>query len=651
MKILNKNTPPTQYFHFPLIWGGLRESFWFTLVELIVVISILAILWTIAFLSFNNYSSSARDSQRISDTTNLKKWLDIYQAQSGFYPMPEWSISTWVILSTEVTYMWTIQDQVSNIAKISKTPKDPSTNNPYIYWITYDKKQYQIALALENSNVAFNNQQNLITQTTYAANEQARVIWNYLWSLKFKSWATNTYIANVPSLIYNFSWSVSDLITNQSQVYFVINKNTNLPYKVKADSIINNKSANQLIQELTNSWASTLTGVNITSILSLTDSTAQKIAINNLFTGSNLTSFNLNWLDPTNSTNITTIQSQIQSQVLGTVASTPTTPPTPTYTCSGTLVIANANITNNTNLTQDTAYQTTNSANNCYYTCKTGYSWTNCEIYTDPNAITSTICTNAWWDRIDSANDMLIWSTSWSGFCISPTIDFSDTADWLGGISFNGWWYNSASATYNWWDGTNNLSTTIRDTWEPSTWQYWQTKSLTSPSGYTCASIWSATLGFTNSSDVDNVVWQDTLENRMRYLKKYKNTQLKIKHDTVNWVNFWASLPVNNHVIPAMFLSDCLDWNKDLGTDMTYKHSDNTTQTITYATWYNMDVTANTDTANLSDITYQNREKYLQAWTQESGSHLPSAMPLSQVVVLELDYENMRKPVILELVL
>ena len=39
----------------------------FTLVELIVVITILAILWTIAFISLQWYSRDSRDSVRISD--------------------------------------------------------------------------------------------------------------------------------------------------------------------------------------------------------------------------------------------------------------------------------------------------------------------------------------------------------------------------------------------------------------------------------------------------------------------------------------------------------------------------------------------------------------------------------------------------------
>ena len=46
---------------------------WFTLVELIVVITILAILWTIAFISLQGYSRSARDVRRTTDIQNIKK--------------------------------------------------------------------------------------------------------------------------------------------------------------------------------------------------------------------------------------------------------------------------------------------------------------------------------------------------------------------------------------------------------------------------------------------------------------------------------------------------------------------------------------------------------------------------------------------------
>lgn len=53
---------------------------WFTLVELIVVISILAILGTIAFLSFGWYSSSARDAKRSQNLDDIVKAMTIGQA-------------------------------------------------------------------------------------------------------------------------------------------------------------------------------------------------------------------------------------------------------------------------------------------------------------------------------------------------------------------------------------------------------------------------------------------------------------------------------------------------------------------------------------------------------------------------------------------
>jgi hypothetical protein len=50
---------------------------------------------------------------------------------------------------------------------------------------------------------------------------------------------------------------------------------------------------------------------------------------------------------------------------------------------------------------------------------------------------------------------------------------------------------------------------------------------------------------------------------------------------------------------------------------MTYIHNNDTTDEVTYAE-YSTNVTLNTDTAYLSNTTYQNRQKYLTAWTQKS---------------------------------
>ena len=73
----------------------------FTLVELIVVITILAILWTIAFMSFQWYSRDARDWTRVSDMWNMMTSLELFQIAGWTYPEPTW----WVL----ITYSWSIE--------------------------------------------------------------------------------------------------------------------------------------------------------------------------------------------------------------------------------------------------------------------------------------------------------------------------------------------------------------------------------------------------------------------------------------------------------------------------------------------------------------------------------------------------------------
>lgn len=61
----------------------------FTLIELVVVITILAILSTIGFLTYGVYSSNARDSARKGDISNISHLLDVSLGLSGRYPMPD----------------------------------------------------------------------------------------------------------------------------------------------------------------------------------------------------------------------------------------------------------------------------------------------------------------------------------------------------------------------------------------------------------------------------------------------------------------------------------------------------------------------------------------------------------------------------------
>ncbi len=137
-----------------------RGSFlWFTLVELIVVITILVILGTIAFLNLWGFSGSARDSARISNLANLQKGLNVYQVRTWTYPMPESSVAitaSW----TPIGYQWFAKDIVWGIAKISKwwtvDPSDTSIYTTYAVNQTLTKMQAMVFLEDSANVTAFN---------------------------------------------------------------------------------------------------------------------------------------------------------------------------------------------------------------------------------------------------------------------------------------------------------------------------------------------------------------------------------------------------------------------------------------------------------------------------------------------------------------
>ena len=77
----------------------------FTLVELIVVITILAILWTIAFISLQWYAKDARDSTGLADLKSIEKALEFQLLKGSKIPKPDNFVeitASWTILS----YQW-----------------------------------------------------------------------------------------------------------------------------------------------------------------------------------------------------------------------------------------------------------------------------------------------------------------------------------------------------------------------------------------------------------------------------------------------------------------------------------------------------------------------------------------------------------------
>jgi len=168
----------------------------FTLVELIVVITILAILWTIAFISLQWYSRDARDSTRTADLWNIKTSLELYTLQTWKYPSPDsFSTITYSWWTEKVWYQWVVWDGVTkNLKSLNEKPLDPLTNDPYVYSTTNSYKEYEV-LALYEWSVAYNP---IINQTNAATTQLTpKIDWNYNWVFV----KTTNYIIPSPSLI------------------------------------------------------------------------------------------------------------------------------------------------------------------------------------------------------------------------------------------------------------------------------------------------------------------------------------------------------------------------------------------------------------------------------------------------------------------
>jgi prepilin-type N-terminal cleavage/methylation domain-containing protein len=196
----------------------------FTLVELIVVITIIAILWTIAFISLQWYSLKARDSRRTSDVSNIKTSLELFVLNASYYPEPDnaWEVyHSWWLLWKQ----WTVWDNVStNLSRnLQAKPIDPLTEVEYVYSTIYSKKEYEL-LSIYESDIASNN--NVVNQTSAANGVYTKIDWTYNW-LYIK---TPSYFVMLPSIITSedipfWTWLIltnanikSQIITNWDNV-------------------------------------------------------------------------------------------------------------------------------------------------------------------------------------------------------------------------------------------------------------------------------------------------------------------------------------------------------------------------------------------------------------------------------------------------
>ena len=220
----------------PLSWilsplQGERDYKWFTLVELLVVIVILAILWTVSFMYWQTYVKDTRDAVRITDMWSAEKALRLYAIKNdNQFPTPDNSVEvsySWA----EVWTQWVFWETVFKaVWLMNKEILDPDTLERYPYSVSNQRNEFEIWSIVE----AWTLQTNKIINQVYAWNTVVPAIikWNYNWIMLKASTGSTEYIFALPSIISSDLWTptINYIINNKKLVY---NWYWNLPASYK----------------------------------------------------------------------------------------------------------------------------------------------------------------------------------------------------------------------------------------------------------------------------------------------------------------------------------------------------------------------------------------------------------------------------------
>lgn len=121
----------------------------FTLVELLVVISIIGILASLSTVSLNIARQRARDAKRSADAAQVQLALYLYFDGNLHFPeadmLPENAVNNWINVLTPH-----LNGSVTGKFYMIHVPLDPTNLDPYIYGYNSDGKEFYIRYYLED---------------------------------------------------------------------------------------------------------------------------------------------------------------------------------------------------------------------------------------------------------------------------------------------------------------------------------------------------------------------------------------------------------------------------------------------------------------------------------------------------------------------
>lgn len=188
----------------------------FTLVELIVSVTIISVLSTVWFMWFTSYLSSVRDTNRTAQLVEVYDAL-VQKNLTDTLPMPDDYIEI-VSNGKIIAYQWYAWEKVLLSLWLSDSIIDPKDNTYYSYYLTKNKKYSEVMAFLEEEvdgkDMSFFETIAPIFTTKISYQDRFPIVyWDKLWILTTKS---NQPIQEITSI--QTAWTLDVLNTNEELV-------------------------------------------------------------------------------------------------------------------------------------------------------------------------------------------------------------------------------------------------------------------------------------------------------------------------------------------------------------------------------------------------------------------------------------------------
>lgn len=207
-----------------LVYWHLSAKMWFSFVELIIVIAIIALI-SVIWVSINsNYTEKSKNSKITSDIKTIKNSIESYKNETKTLPLPKWNQKYFDDSSNYVHYdnptaFWVygyITEDTVPKKYMNFTPIDPRTNQYYAYGKTLNGT---LVFELAWVNKKDGNFESMVLGDYTWENWPYNLIREYNWPDFVYDKSKNNFPYNpeervVKAKIWTFSWTVSVNGTN-----------------------------------------------------------------------------------------------------------------------------------------------------------------------------------------------------------------------------------------------------------------------------------------------------------------------------------------------------------------------------------------------------------------------------------------------------